>query len=282
MGRILRSWSVSLVCVSTTLATAWAAPCPYRWKASCAPEQALERRLSAPAGFVREALPPESFGAWLRGLPLLAGKPPVRLYDGRLKANQEAHAAVVDIDVGRRDLQQCADAVMRLRAEYLFAAGRAAEVGFRFTSGDACPFERWSRGERPVVRGDRVRWTRSREPDASHASLRHYLDTVFTYAGSASLARELAPLSPSEPVRAGDVFIQGGFPGHAVLVVDTASHPRTGERVFMLVQSYMPAQQIHVLRRPGTRDPWYPADFGESLVTPEWTFRRGDRRRFRD
>ena len=47
---------------------------------------------------------------------------PVLIYTGAQKWRQDVHAAVIDIDVGRRDLQQCADAIMRLRAEWLFAA----------------------------------------------------------------------------------------------------------------------------------------------------------------
>lgn len=35
------------------------------------------------------------------------------LYNGSQKPNQSVHYAVFDIDVGKEDLQQCADAVMR-------------------------------------------------------------------------------------------------------------------------------------------------------------------------
>lgn len=57
-----------------------------------------------------------SFGAWLRTLPLKKGTT-VYLYNGRPKENQDAQFAVVDISVGQEDLQQCADAVMRLHAQ---------------------------------------------------------------------------------------------------------------------------------------------------------------------
>jgi hypothetical protein len=251
----------------------------YPWLSASANGDALAARFPPPPGLVREDVTPGSFGEWLRGLPLKPGRPEVRLFDGRLKGNQEAHAAVVDIDVGERDLQQCADAVMRLRAEYLFASGHAARVAFRFTSGHPAEFARWARGERPAVKGSSVRWAPAAAADASHASFRRYLDAVFTYAGSSSLARELHPVEASR-LAAGDVFVRPGFPGHAVLVVDTARDPRSGQRVFLLVQSYMPAQEIHVLRNPGTAGAWYPLDFGDTLVTPEWTFNRGELRRF--
>jgi len=46
----------------------------------------------------------------------------------------------------------------------------------------------------------------------------------------------------------------------------------------MLAQSYMPAQEIHVLRilaKP-SQSPWYSIDFGDELETPEWVFKRED------
>lgn len=251
----------------------------YPWRGPVSPPDTVDARIPPPPGFVREDVAPDSFAFWLRGLPLKPGRPPVRLFDGRLKGNQEAHAAVVDIDVGGRDLQQCADAVMRLRAEYLFASGQAERVAFRFTSGHLAEFARWARGERPLVKGSAVSFAPRAAPDASHASFRRYLDTVFTYAGSSSLAGELHPIDVSALI-AGDVFVHPGFPGHAVLVVDTARDPTTGRRAFLLVQSYMPAQEIHVLRNPGEPHPWYRLDFGDHLVTPEWTFARSELFRF--
>src|SRR4029078_1039254 len=90
----------------------------------------LESRFAPPPGARRVEVQAGSFGAWLRGLPLLPERSPVMLFDGTKKPRQDVHAAVVDIDVGTRDLQQCADAVMRLRAEWLFAAGRTPESAF--------------------------------------------------------------------------------------------------------------------------------------------------------
>ena len=252
----------------------------YSWLGSFDVADRLDRRIAPPPGFERDPVAPASFAAWLRGLPLKPGRPPVRLFDGRLKGNQEAHHSVLDIDVGSRDLQQCADAVMRLRAEYLYSAGAADRVRFDVTTGEPASLAGWFAGDRPVVRRGALSWARTARPGTSYASARAFLDVVFTYAGSASLARQLRPVTAPRDLQAGDVFIKGGFPGHAVLVVDVA---RAGERrAFLLAQSYMPAQEIHVLRNPGAAGggPWYDLDFGDSLVTPEWTFGPGALRRF--
>ena len=120
-------------------------------------------------------------------------------------------------------------------------------------------------------------------PDPSYEGFRRYLRFVFHYAGTASLAEELAPVADISELSAADVFIRGGFPGHAVLVADVAVHPGTGRKAFLLLQSYMPAQEVHILRNPSNPgwSPWYEEPTGDSLVTPEWTFKTGELRRFR-
>jgi hypothetical protein len=205
------------------------------------------------------------FGAWLRHLPLLPDGAPVRLFDGALKPRQDVHAAVVDLDVGARDLQQCADAVMRLRAEYLYAKHRP--VAFHPDPGKptTLAFDPATAG------GDRARFQK-------------YLVRVFADAGSASLQAELRPVARGD-VRPGDVLIQGGYPGHAVLVLDVAEGGG-GRRFVLLGQSYMPAQQFHVVRnlKPNSPSlsPWYDAaDLEGGLATPEWRpFTWKDVRRF--
>jgi hypothetical protein len=65
-----------------------------------------------------------------------------------------------------------------------------------------------------------------------------------------------------------------------VLVVDVAEDSK-GRRAVLLAQSYMPAQDIHVLRNPSTPDnPWYVIESDGPLTTPEWDFPAGALRRF--
>jgi len=91
-------------------------------------------RIPEPTGFSRVKALPGSFAAWLRTVPLKMDKR-VYLYNGKLKPNQSAQFAVIDIPVGNKDLQQCADAVMRLRAEYLFSQEKYREIRFMAYSG---------------------------------------------------------------------------------------------------------------------------------------------------
>lgn len=240
----------------------------------------IESRFPPPASFARRAVADGSFAAFLRRLPLKPDGATVRLYDGRAKPDAGVYAAVLDLPIGDRDLHQCADAVIRLRAEHLFAQRRYDEIRFRFTSGFLAEYSRWRRGERVLVSGRRARWVAGGHSGDGRGSFWRYLETVFTYAGTASLSRELRP-APGETPEIGDIFIQGGHPGHAVIVVDRAD-AADGRALFLLAQSYMPAQELQVLRNPNDSrlSPWYAAGFGETLVTPEWTFRSSERMRF--
>ncbi|HRD51292.1 MAG TPA: DUF4846 domain-containing protein, partial [Flavobacteriales bacterium] len=181
----------------------------------------LVDRFPPPPGAKRDPCAPNSFGAYLRGIPLLPADSPVLLHNGMRKWRQDVHAAVLDVSVGTKDLQQCADAVMRLRAEHLFAVGRQDEIAFNLTNGFRVDWARWRKGSRMRVTGNRCTWTESAKPDSSHKALLSYLDFIFTYAGSLSLSLELMPGDRST-IEAGDVIIQGGSPGHAVIVLETA------------------------------------------------------------
>ena len=103
---------------------------------------------------------------------------------------------------------------------------------------------------------------------------------VFAYAGTLSLADELEPKAIVD-IAVGDVLIQGGSPGHAVIVVDKAINEVSGEIIVLLAQSYMPAQDIHVLKNPSRSDPWYLISAEtQSIRTPEWSFTAQDLKRF--
>ena len=70
-------------------------------------------------------------------------------------------------------------------------------------------------------------------------------------------------------IEVGDVFVVAGNPyGHAMTVIDVAARKSDGQRIFMLAQGYMPAQDAHIVVNPAADgSPWYSADFGEDLRT---------------
>lgn len=215
-------------------------------------------QIPAPRGYKRVIHKPESFGEWLRTARLKKDKT-VYLYNGKEKPNQSAQFAVLDISTGKKDLQQCADVVMRLRSEYLFVQQKYNEIAFMDYNGK---WYKWQGGS-------------NREKFDS------YLENVFGWCGSASLEKQLKPVSNIENMQTGDVFIKGGFPGHAVIVADMAEN-ENGEKVYLLVQGYQPAQDIHVLVNPGDTklSPWYKVTGPGKVFTPEWTFEKNQLRRW--
>ncbi len=254
----------------------------YPWLENYDIRDSLFMAIKTPQGFERAPADPSSFGSWLRNLPVKKDIATVYLYNGKPKRNQDAHHLIFDIDTGKKNLQQCADAVIRLISEYLYSVKAYEKISFKFTSGHTAEYLKWRQGYRPVVNGSRVKWEKNASEDESYGSFRKYLDTLFIYAGSYSLQKELEQVAEIKNMQPGDIFIQGGFPGHAVIVLDMAENAQTGKKLFLLAQSYMPAQDIHLLKNPSRSDisPWYDLDFGENLVTPEWTFSKESLRRF--
>jgi hypothetical protein len=254
----------------------------YPWLNDYDSAQCLCERIVVPDGYERVPNSDSSFAYWLRRLPLKEGRPDVCLYNGEAKAFQSGHYAVLDIDIGEDDLQQCADAVIRLRSEYLYSIKKANEIHFNFTSGDTARFSKWMEGYRPKVVDNKVSWHLTAEPDSSYACFQKYLRTIYMYAGTYSLKKELKKVDDINDMQIGDVFIEGGFPGHAALVVDMAVDSSTGKKLFLLAQGYFPAQDFHILRNPNDTklDPWYDHDFGNRLETPTWTFGKDDLMRF--
>ena len=228
-------------------------------------------RFPVPAGCQRVAAAAGSWGEWLRYLPLRPAGTKARLYNGALKNRQDVVAAVVDIEVGTQDLQQCADAVIRLRAEYVFSQD-PNKVHFHLTTGYDFWFSDYVAGRTFKVKGEEVTPATRPAEAPTHAALARYLVPTFGYAGTLSLSRELQP-KPLASVQPGDVFVHGGRPGHAVLVVDVAGNPATHQKFMLLAQSYMPAQSIHLLRETWGASAWMPVQAVDGVVsTPEWDF----------
>ena len=210
-----------------------------------------------PDGYIRIKTDSGSFAYWLRTVDLKKDKT-VHQYNGMRKQNQSAQFAVLNISVGDKDLQQCADAVMRLRAEYLFAEKKFNEISFTDNNGKAYVFE----------------------PPYNRNNFHQYLNKVFGMCGTASLSKQLKNTEMAK-LELGDVLIRGGFPGHAVIVMDVAKN-KAGNKIYILAQSYMPAQDIHVLNNPSDKalSPWYEVNDENEIITPEYVFKRDELKRW--
>lgn len=216
----------------------------------------IKSRILLPEGFKRPTYRVEEFGNFLENLPLYPIDQEVHYYNGKIKPRNNIYNSVVKLDIGKRDLHQCADAVMRLRADYLYQQKRYKDIKFNFLS-DSKPRT----------------YTSYAKGNYSYPTYWKYLEYVFAYANTASLHDELPNVKTTQEVKIGDTFIQKGSPiGHAIIVVDLAKDS-TGKTIVLLAQSYMPAQEIQILNNwnNSTLSPWYDID-QDIIKTPEWTF----------
>jgi hypothetical protein len=164
---------------------------------------------------------------------------------------------------------------MRLRAEYLFQQKRFPEIGFHFNNGDYYSWGMYNRGLRPTIKGNKLSYKTFGSSGETHASLRSYLDIVYTYANTVSLAKEL---KPATKFAIGTVIIQPGFPGHTSIIIDDLKNDK-GETLYKLAEGFMPAQSIYVLSNPNNKnDPWYQLNKGtirtSSFIFDHYLLRR--------
>lgn len=237
----------------------------------------LKTRVTTPAGYTRMKSGKGSLGEFLRNYPMKKDGSSVLLYDGRKKGNQNAHAGVFQLPLENQDLQQCADSVMRVYAEYFWKTKQKNRIAFHFVDGFLADYPTWKKGGR-IQFGNQTTWIQSASYDDSYQNFKKYLRVVFSYASTISMKEESKKTTVSK-MQIGDIFIRGGSPGHVVMIVDMCKDAR-GKIAFLLAQGYMPAQEFHLLKNPNhEEDPWY---YEEELVypfvTPEYTFEEGSLR----
>jgi hypothetical protein len=240
----------------------------------------LESRFDPPDGFARVSVDPGSYQAYLRELDLRTDRTTVLSYDG--SELDSPSAAVAVLDVGNRDLQQCADSIMRLHAEWLWSVERADDVAYHFVSGDLSAWKDWRAGQRFRIRGNTVTATHGAEPDDSYQNFRRYLTHVFAFAATRSMPLDSIEIDIGD-ARAGDFLLRPGSPGHTVLLLDVAVHP-DGRRAALIGQGFMPAQEFHVVTSEVALDGvWFvlPTTADGTIDTPSWeAFDATDLRRF--
>lgn len=245
----------------------------------------IRDRIQAPEGFNWVDEDENSFEAFLQNLELEQAGAKILDFRGKPITNQYEHAAIIKKDVGNKDLQQCADAVIRLRADYLWDSGKQEDIQFHFTNGDIYRWVDHKNGIRPkLISSNKVQFKKSQSFDDSYDNFRNYLDIVFTYAGTISLNGETTKVTQNKDIKSGNVIVTPGSPGHAVIIVGAAENS-SGNRVYLIAEGYTPAQSIHIITNPfdGRLNPWYQLDVNKSsTVTARYAFEKTNIRRFKD
>ncbi|MDR0288132.1 MAG: DUF4846 domain-containing protein [Clostridiales bacterium] len=238
----------------------------------------VDSRFLPPENCVKVNPEEGSFAGFLVNRPLKIYGEPALLYNGQI--NKDAsEVGVFTYDLTNSDLEQCADSLIRLRAEYLYSKDEYDKISFKFVSGFECDYMTWVAGYRISVSGNDVQWVEGgTKDDYSYENFRKYLDIVDTYASTISLQRDLEKVS-FDDVNIGDIFVKGGSPGHTVIIVDMAVNTVTGEKMLLIAEGNTPATQMYIVPNKST-NPWFAFKEGKELDINGWHCSQEDLRRF--
>lgn len=233
----------------------------------------IKTRVLVPKGYKRVIYTKNSFQEYLRNYKLKKYGSPIINYDGSKYGAQHWHDAILEVPVPKNGLQQCADALMRIRAEYLWEQNRKSEIGFKFTSGDYCSWKKYAAGYRPKIKGNKVSFHKTAGKNHTKENFYKYLNLIYTYAGTASLHAELKKVK-IENLTLGDMLVQPGFPGHIEMIVDEVINEQ-GQKLYVLVQGNTPAQNVCLLKNfeDESISPWYQFSEKETIYTPSYYFK---------
>lgn len=240
-------------------------------------------RVLLPEGYTRVVYPEGSFAHFIQNYPLKNSGAKVINYDGSLYHYQSGHIGVLEVPVPKNGLQQCADALIRLRSEYLWKIGQKEKIGFEFTSGHYCSWQRYAQGYRPKIQGSRVSFHKTAKADFTKRNFYRFLNLIYAYSGTLSLYNELPKVTNSKQLRVGDMLVHPGTPGHIVMIVDEMKDER-GNKSFVLAQGNTPAQSVHMLKNNADRSlsPWYELPQKSFIEIPGYYFQKSTFIRFKD
>jgi hypothetical protein len=238
-------------------------------------------RFGTPPGYQRIDTIPHSFAFFLQRLPLLPSGTPVKFYNGAVDTNGHP-AAIIDMDIGDKNLQRKVQSVMRLWAEYLFEQQRFSDIHFHINNGKLIPYEQWAQGMKLVI-NQKTHWTKTPSNPSQYRTFRRYLNFIFTHSDFQTLMRDMEPV-PLKNIAPGNIFTAvGDKVNYVAMVLDVAVHKRTGEIIVLLVSGGNPAKSMHVLQNPvnnKTTGAWFPVK-GGIINTGKTTFSTANLYRFR-
>lgn len=237
----------------------------------------IASRFRTPKGFSRTDVDKGGFGEFLRNTYLKPHGEQVYYYNGKVKILQNVFDAVVDWDITSNGMTG-SDCIIWFHSEYCYEKGLYEDMVYPLRTGFKMDFTKWLDGYRSIMEENEFRWEKTDDLDSSYFALKNFQEFTFAFADVNSILYQCEKSTPEE-LDFGTVFISKDRWGHGVIVVDVAEDPETGERLFLLAQSFVPAQQMEILQNParGELSPWYSVeDIKEVLVTPQWTFNRNE------
>ena len=243
-------------------------------------QETIETKYNPPEGF--ERIYNDGYSKFLRQFPLKKDNI-VKFYNGGEKTNNDIWDAVFDYDIGKGDLHQCADAVLYMRANFLFKQGLTENLYYNFVSGFKAKYSDYITQYYKIEGNNVSLVSRNNILKDNPETLSKWLRQIYSYANTWSIdTYDSSPVNILE-MKPGDFFIKSNPPpatGHAINVVDVIVNKTNSKKMYMLSQSYMPAQETHILINPLNGSVWYALDEFKDIVTPEWSFTVNQLKRF--
>ena len=233
----------------------------------------IKSRVRAPKGYKRVFYKKGSFESYLRHYKLKPYGSKIINYDDTKYYWQQGHIGVLELPVPKNGLQQCADALIRIRSEYLWEKNRKEEIGFNFTSGHYCSWKDYAAGYRPKINGNKVTFSKTAIANHTKENFYNYLNLIYTYSGTLSLYNELSKVNSAKEIKIGDMLIRGGTPGHIVMVCDEVINEE-GNKLYLLFQGNTPAQSVHLVKNLSNYklSPWYNLKLNTKIGVSNYTF----------
>ena len=240
--------------------------------------QTIESYFKLPKGYERISL--NGYSNWIINQPIIVNQDVLTYSKDVVWGLNKTYIAKFDYNIGKEDLHQCADAAIYLNAKYHYSTSNLHSIKYRFTNGYAYGYSTFVENKVPKCKNNKG-WKCKLVYEQTNQKLDEYLNIVWKYAGSYSLEKYDTYQVNINDIRPGDIFIYGGFPGHVVSVVDVIVN-KNGDKKFMLAQSYMPAQDQHILLNPRKEfSVWHDLVYTENeVVTNGGVFDKTQLRRF--
>lgn len=244
--------------------------------------ETIKSRVRVPLGYKRVTYAKGTFQDYLRHYRLDKFGTKIINYDGSEYYWQNGHIGILDIPVPENGLQQCADALIRIRSEYLWDNNRKNEIGFNFTSGHYCSWLKYAEGYRPQITGNNVIFNKTASINYSKENFYRYLKLIYMYSGTLSLYNELQEIDLAINLKIGDMLIKGGTPGHIVMICDAVINAN-GDKLYLLFQGNTPAQNVHLVKNLEDTEisPWYGLEKNAIISVSNYTFYNAEFVRFK-
>ena len=244
----------------------------------------VNSRVTVPDSFFRPPFPISTYQSYLQSLVIKSADSKVMKYDGYEK-KFICYSAVLQIDLMEEDMMRGEHYIQYLRAKFLYNSSKYDMIDFSYDDGRSLTFEQWAEGARFVWQDSIYIIDTIAGVNYTENSFKKYMDQVYMNSTTNGLAMDTKLLEVGS-LSIGDLMIQPKdmhTPGHAVLVIDMAVNPLTGEKMVLLAQGFSPTQDMHILSNPYEADisPWYRVQEDNMyFTTAQWTFRKKHIRRF--